>query len=276
MCRFIQNGRVSALLFPLVCLLTILNSGCESVDSTPSQGAPSTATLKTATTSQDAPQTAPEEVTEPIITWGADGVPVINEAAVQTAEAEKAEQETKIQEATEEKTVNKKKSRGKKQELPSYVEDDRLENLHTNKWQFTVQTNLQNLSEAPKKTRLQDFYEFNARVNKKPVFQLPDTAVDPVDNQPLFEQNELVATNAPMRLTSAYETKIRLVNNDLQFVVLDYTFAPVPPVETRLAVFRKGVQVGTVKVTGPTINSTTVAIIIDGAPALGDTVVRIH
>jgi hypothetical protein len=129
------------------------------------------------------------------------------------------------------------------------------------------------------KTRLQEFYEFTSRLDKKHSIQLPDmvTGPDPRNAAPLFSEDELVSTNRseePKSLMTSFETKIRLVNENLKFVVLDYSYEPMPPVETRLSVFRSNSRIGLIKVTGPVKDGSVVAIILEGSPRVGDIVLR--
>ena len=44
--------------------------------------------------------------------------------------------------------------------------------------------------------------------------------------------------------------------------------------ETRLAIYREGQKIGLVKVTGPIKNGNVIAVILEGFPQVGDTVIR--
>ena len=142
---------------------------------------------------------------------------------------------------------------------------------------FIIRTNLP-LNTSPSKTRLQEFNEFISRINnKKHTIAIPDIPGSPEEAKPLFSQQELTFTNhagTEVRLVTSFETKIQLVNERLKFVVLDYSFEPMPPMETRLAIYREGQKIGLVKVTGPIKNGNVIAVILEGFPQVGDTVIR--
>lgn len=187
-----------------------------------------------------------EESTAPLIIWGEDGIPILNEELLAKEEAKKAKENT----------------------------PPKTEPTDT---RFIIRTNLP-LNTSPSKTRLQEFNEFISRINnKKHTIAIPDIPGSPEEAKPLFSQQELTFTNhagTEVRLVTSFETKIQLVNERLKFVVLDYSFEPMPPMETRLAIYREGQKIGLVKVTGPIKNGNVIAVILEGFPQVGDTVIR--
>jgi hypothetical protein len=81
-------------------------------------------------------------------------------------------------------------------------------------------------------------------------------------------------TNAtPMTVTPAPGTvygKVAHVNPTARFVVLTYPLGKLPPVEKRLSVYRSGMKVAELKVTGPARDQNTVADITAGEVQPGD------
>lgn len=57
-----------------------------------------------------------------------------------------------------------------------------------------------------------------------------------------------------------------------RFVVLDFYLSPMPETNAVLNVFRKDQKVGELKISGPTIGHNTVADVLAGEAAVGDTV----
>ena len=66
--------------------------------------------------------------------------------------------------------------------------------------------------------------------------------------------------------------KVAMVNRSAGFVVLTFLPGEVPAVERRLPVYRNGLKVGEVKITGPEKDNNTVADIIAGEPQVNDEV----
>lgn len=58
--------------------------------------------------------------------------------------------------------------------------------------------------------------------------------------------------------------KIQTVNPVSRFVVLDYGLNPLPAIDQRLNVYRNGIKVGELKVTGPILNNNIAADILAG------------
>lgn len=82
--------------------------------------------------------------------------------------------------------------------------------------------------------------------------------------EPLREQ----ITLAPRGVTEGRIAGVQLSEN---FVVIEFSEAP-PPLRTRLRVYRNGQQIGEVEVIGPVYPPFAAANILEGVPAVGDTV----
>jgi len=63
-----------------------------------------------------------------------------------------------------------------------------------------------------------------------------------------------------------------MVNGAARFVVVTFPVGTVPPVDQRLNVYRNGLKVAEVKVTGPQRDNDTVADIVSGEVQLHDEV----
>jgi hypothetical protein len=66
--------------------------------------------------------------------------------------------------------------------------------------------------------------------------------------------------------------KVETVNQNLRYVVLSFPIGHLPAMEQRLNVYRHGLKVGEVKVTGPQIEDNVVADIVEGDSGTGDEV----
>jgi hypothetical protein len=66
--------------------------------------------------------------------------------------------------------------------------------------------------------------------------------------------------------------QVAMVNVAARFVVISFPPGSVPPVQSELNVYRNGLKVGTLKVTGPQRENNTVADIISGDIHLHDEV----
>jgi hypothetical protein len=243
--------------------MTLLISGCHTATDATSAGSGESSKKDSSYNKQKNDEVLEAEVDEiqPLIIWGEDGLPVLNDAALPSSNAVETDERD-----------SKAKSGSKRESLPDFAEKDKPS------MEFTIKTNI-TLSRSPMKTRLQEFYEFTSRLDRKHSIQLPDmvTVSDSRDVAPLFSEDELTSTNRseePKSLMTSFETKIRLVNENLRFVVLDYSYEPMPPVETRLSVYRANSRIGLVKVTGPVKDGSVVAIILEGSPLVGDVVLR--
>lgn len=271
-----KHTRITVWALPLIIALALdlSQSGCGSVPKDPPPSPIKTAQAPPETDEPGGEEAIPltdnAQTSEPLIIWGDDGVPLLNENAL----AENIAQKEKEQE--EPQADRKKQKHKKKTDEPEKISG--LTGTDNKNISFVVRTNLP-IAKASTKTRLQELYEFTSRVNKKRNLPaIPDMAVtNTQENLPLFSEEELTAINdlnGSVRLMTSFETKIRLVNDNLRFIVLDYSYEPMPPLETRLTVYRNGERIGMVKVTGPVMNGSTVAIIVEGEPQVGDTVLR--
>ena len=85
------------------------------------------------------------------------------------------------------------------------------------------------------------------------------------------------ATNAPAEPPKFIVTpvttptgKVVRVNDNARFAVLNFPVGTMPGIESRLNVYRHGLKVGEVKVTGPQQDDNTVADIVTGEVQVGD------
>jgi hypothetical protein len=88
--------------------------------------------------------------------------------------------------------------------------------------------------------------------------------------------SSLTVTNKNQVITLSDQTvgKVYSVNQVARFVILDYGLNPLPPLEQRLNVYRNGVRVGELKVTGPVMNGNIAADIMAGEVRRDDQVRR--
>jgi hypothetical protein len=66
--------------------------------------------------------------------------------------------------------------------------------------------------------------------------------------------------------------KVEMVNQNARYVVLSFPIGHLPAMEQRLNVYRSGLKVGEVKVSGPQIEDNVVADIVEGDSVPGDEV----
>ncbi len=64
--------------------------------------------------------------------------------------------------------------------------------------------------------------------------------------------------------------KVAMVNAQGRFVVLSFPLGHMPALDQRLNLYRRGLKVGEVKITGPQRDDTIVADIVDGNSEVGD------
>jgi hypothetical protein len=64
--------------------------------------------------------------------------------------------------------------------------------------------------------------------------------------------------------------KVVRVNENARFAVLNFPVGTMPGVQQRLNVYRRGLKVGEVKVTGPQQDDNTVADVVNGEVQVGD------
>lgn len=76
------------------------------------------------------------------------------------------------------------------------------------------------------------------------------------------------------RITLVNEPRgdVASVHPTLGFVVIDFYLAPLPRISQRMAVYRQGMKVGEVKISGPEQNSNIVADVTSGNVSVGDEV----
>jgi len=80
------------------------------------------------------------------------------------------------------------------------------------------------------------------------------------------------ATNQTLIVTSenVLVGKVTLVNPTARFVVLNFPLGKMAAVEQRLSLYRRGLKVGEVKVTGPAREDNIVADLVAGEAEVGD------
>ena len=66
--------------------------------------------------------------------------------------------------------------------------------------------------------------------------------------------------------------KVTTVNQTAGFVVLSFPVGHMPPIDQRLSVYRKGLKVGEVKITGPKLDENVVADVVAGDAEASDEV----
>lgn len=76
--------------------------------------------------------------------------------------------------------------------------------------------------------------------------------------------------NRVITLADPWAGKVALVNPEARFVILDYSLSQMPPIGERLSVFRKGVRVGEVKISGQPQTGYVAADITTGEIRIGD------
>ncbi|MBI4658144.1 MAG: hypothetical protein HY735_04710 [Verrucomicrobia bacterium] len=80
------------------------------------------------------------------------------------------------------------------------------------------------------------------------------------------------AKNARVIPVQELKGKVAAVNANLRFVVIDFFLSPMPQFGQRLSVFRQGLKVGEVKISGPERSSNVAADIVAGEAQVGDEV----
>jgi len=78
--------------------------------------------------------------------------------------------------------------------------------------------------------------------------------------------------NTIMTLSNTEYGKVYSVNTALHFAVLDYSLKSLPNIGDRLFIYRQGIKVAEVRVSGPQMNSNIVADILAGEVKTGDEV----
>jgi hypothetical protein len=64
--------------------------------------------------------------------------------------------------------------------------------------------------------------------------------------------------------------KVAMVNISARFVVLNYPLGHLPPTNQRLNLYRRGLKVGEIKITGPQYDDNIVADLVAGECEIGD------
>ena len=97
---------------------------------------------------------------------------------------------------------------------------------------------------------------------------------NPIIQQTTASQSQSALTNSPppkIRIVPM-TGRIASVNENLRFVVIDFTNSRRPTIEERLDVYRVGEKVAEIKVSGPYRNTTVAADIVAGEVRYGDEV----
>jgi hypothetical protein len=84
--------------------------------------------------------------------------------------------------------------------------------------------------------------------------------------------NSVTNRNLIVTLDPSSSGKVAKVNPSDRFVVLNFPLGHVPPVQQRLSLYRRGLKIGEVKVTGPQQDDNTVADLVTGEAEVGDEV----
>jgi hypothetical protein len=86
--------------------------------------------------------------------------------------------------------------------------------------------------------------------------------------------NGLTSTNGTLIVTpqEVLNGKVSWVNTDLRFVVITFPVSQLPAVDQHLNVYRRGLKVADVKISGPQTEDSIVADIVTGEVEAGDVV----
>ena len=112
---------------------------------------------------------------------------------------------------------------------------------------------------------------------RKPVMKTtlaPTPAKSPAPANAAVASPSVTNNNQVITLSGQTVGKVYSVNQVARFVILDYGLSPLPPLEQRLNVYRNGVRVGEIKVTGPVMNGNIAADIVAGEVRKDDQVRR--
>lgn len=93
----------------------------------------------------------------------------------------------------------------------------------------------------------------------------PRTGTPVASTEPAFQNPALIVTPDVIPVG-----KVALVNATARHVVLTFPLQKTPPLGQRLALYRRGAQVGEVKVTGPQREDHIVADLVAGEAQVGD------
>ena len=92
-----------------------------------------------------------------------------------------------------------------------------------------------------------------------------DGSFTSVPANPSKEQQNLIVTPG-----DSLVGKVALVNQNGRFVVLNFPLGHLPATEQRLSLYRRGIKVGEVKVSGQPLDDNVVADLIAGDSEVGD------
>jgi hypothetical protein len=108
-----------------------------------------------------------------------------------------------------------------------------------------------------------------AKRKPKPKPQPKETKIETVSTpaEPKSSSQKLIVTPE-----TGLVGKVETANQNLRYVVLSFPIGHLPAMEQRLNVYRHGLKVGEVKVTGPQIEDNVVADIVEGDSGPGDEV----
>jgi hypothetical protein len=96
----------------------------------------------------------------------------------------------------------------------------------------------------------------------------------PADNEPAWAGQVIQRGDQTVIITPemGLAGKVVSVNAGARFVVLTFPIGQMPALERRLNVYRRGLKVGEVKITGPQRDDNTVADVLAGEAQAGDEV----
>ncbi len=92
----------------------------------------------------------------------------------------------------------------------------------------------------------------------------------PIQTASVTSTNQTNGVAMTVTPDNASTGSVARVNAAARFAVLNFPFGNMPLVGQRLSVYRQGLKVGEVRVTGPTDNDNTVADIVNGEAQKGD------
>lgn len=89
---------------------------------------------------------------------------------------------------------------------------------------------------------------------------------------PSSPQNQGSSGGAIVTPSAGLEGKVALVNVNAKYVVVSFPIGELPNLDQRLGVYRNGLKVGELKVSGPQRDFNTVADVLEGDCQVGDEV----
>ncbi len=89
---------------------------------------------------------------------------------------------------------------------------------------------------------------------------------------PRRNANATRSPDAPSVTSTSNSGKVAMVNLNARFVVMTFSIGDVPPINQKLHVYRNGLKVAEVKVTGPRRDNNTVADLLSGEAQVNDDV----